>query len=160
MNWLKRNWFKISLLILALVAILFLKNGNSTENYINSEATTTEEDLKFDIDLNKLNYPLPAFTKICIPLSKQYCENGSLCSPMKPSVFLLINEVEKKYYRCDNNPCDEYDYSSSPSGIYNIIKPLPPKQGEIKLSNDGSYYETVSLGTDLFISYGACKNIQ
>ncbi|MDO8557273.1 MAG: hypothetical protein Q7R98_02305 [Candidatus Jorgensenbacteria bacterium] len=159
MNWLKENWFKIGLLALVLIGIFVFKNGNFSQND-NYQAITQTGDLKFDIDLNKLNYSLPVFTKICIPSSKQYCQSGINCSSMKPSVFLLIDEIQNKYYRCDNKPCDKYDYFPNPSGIYNIIRPLPPKHGEIKLSNDGSYYEVVSLGLDLFISYGTCQNIK
>jgi hypothetical protein len=159
--WLRQNWFKVGILLAVFVAIFVLQGAKS--NALNSKPETTPaaaENLKFDIDLATLDYPVPPFTKICIPTSKQYCQNGASCSSMKPSVFLLVDEIQNKYYRCDNKPCDEYDYSSNISGIYNVIRPLPPKQGEIKLSNDGGYYEVVSLGLDLFISQGTCKNIQ
>ena len=160
MTFLKQNWLKIAILFLILVAIFVfgikdfrIKKSNSSLNN-----PTSTEDFKFDLDITKLNYTLPTFTKICVPQYKQYCPNGTNCSPMKPSVFILVNETQKKYYRCDNKPCDEYDYNSSISGFYTVLKPIPPKQGEIKISSDGDYYETVSLGLDLYVSQGFCEN--
>ena len=163
MPWLKQNWFRMGILLfLGLVVIFYFLWRSPKENndLAQQDASSVANNLKFDIDLEKLAYPLPLATKVCIPTSKEYCPGGTSCSPMKPAVFLLIDEVQNKYYRCDNKPCDGYDYSSNVSGIYSVIHPLPPKHGEIKLSNDGTYYETVSLGLDLYISSGICKNIQ
>ena len=71
---------------LILIAILFLGLAFYWFEWRPTQIQKVE-DLKFDIDLNKLNYPLPLFNKICIPSSKQYCQSGLSCSPIKPSVF-------------------------------------------------------------------------
>ena len=158
-SFLSQNWFKFGLLVVLLLLVYaVLQTSHSIPQDENGGVVQPEPGVgEFDIDISKLNYTLPSYTSICIPTSKSYCENGTECSPMKPTVFILIDGVSDKYYRCDNNPCDEYPYTTMSSGIYTIFRPLPPKQGEIKISTAGDYIETVSLGADLFVSKGTCR---
>ncbi len=111
---------------------------------------------KFDLDLTSLSYRLPRHTRLCVPEQSEYCD-GEQCRAVKPAIFLEVDETNKRYSRCDRNPCDTYDATFEQSGIYTVIRPAPPKHGEIKMSNDGSYVETNALGLSIYINRGRCR---
>lgn len=112
--------------------------------------------LSFDIDINELSYTLPEHTMICLPEKKQLCTADG-CKDIKPTVFVLYNEDTNLIYRCDNKPCDEYETKSIKSWLYTNIEPLEPKGFLVKLSDDWSYIETVTLGLEILISQWKCK---
>lgn len=150
-NFIKENWFKLLVLIIIIVIVFYYgdKSGNIKIN--------KEQIQSFDTNLNKLTYQLPTYSKICIPDSKYTCTNEG-CIIGKPSVFVLYDKNLKKVYRCDKNPCDGYDVSEEISGEYINLNSTIPNGSIVKISNDGDYVETVSLGLD-FISYrGKCTN--
>lgn len=120
------------------------------------------DDLKFDIDLNHLTYQLPSFTKKCIPEYKLYCTQSGECNKVKPGVFVLIDEngINDLMYRCDNKPCDQNAIKTAETGMYTYYEPIATNGFVVKYSSiDNSYYETVSLGLDMYISYGKCYSL-
>jgi len=144
-----------------IVAIVVLILGFGYYNFPNENTTilSNNSELDFDVDLENLSYQLPAHSLICIPESKQLCFANNECKSTKAGVFLLIDEVNSRYSRCDNQPCDTYDASFSKSGIYTIISPLSPNHGEVKIAQDGTYTETNTLGDSVYISRGMCKKV-
>ncbi len=121
-----------------------------------SEENPSQKDLSFDININNLSYILPEYTKICIPNRKQYCTTNG-CEDIKPTVFVLYDENNNMVYRCDNNPCDGYEVTSSPSGMFTNITPVEPRGLSVKIADNGEYTESATLGLDTLISYGTCK---
>ncbi|NQV93092.1 hypothetical protein HQ403_01180 [Candidatus Kaiserbacteria bacterium] len=147
----KRNILIITIIVLIL--------GFGYYNFSNENTLTppNNSELGFNIDLENLSYQLPTHSLVCIPELKQLCSTGNECESTKVGVFLLIDEVNSKYSRCDNQPCDTYDSTFVESGIYTVINPLAPNHGEIKIAQDGTYTETNSLGDNVYISRGVCR---
>lgn len=116
----------------------------------------SKTDLAFDIDIQKLSYQLPSYTKACLPDTKQKCSDEG-CEDVKPSVFVLYDENNDIIYRCDNKPCDTYQVSRKESGQFVILEPLEPRAYSVKISADNRYVETVGFGLDILVSYGTCK---
>lgn len=143
--------------IVIVVVIIFIL-GFGYYGFSNKNTTTlpNNSELGFDIDLENLSYQLPTHSLICIPESKQFCSADNECESTKAGVFLLIDEINSKYSRCDNQPCDTYDSTFVESGIYTVINPLAPNHGEIKIAQDGTYTETNTLGEGVYISRGVC----
>ncbi len=112
----------------------------------------------FDINFNSLSYQLPYHTKICIPKVKKYCDENGICENMKPEVFVLIDKSNNFSYRCDKNPCDKYPVKILDDEFFKNIKPINDKDFNLKISSDNKYYEFVSLGLDVFLSYGECED--
>ena len=141
-----------------ILAVIVLILGFGYYNFSNENRATlpNNSELGFDIDLENLSYQLPTHSLVCIPESKQLCSSNNECEPTKASVFLLIDEVNSKYSRCDNQPCDTYDATFIENGIYTVISPLPPNHGEIKIAQDRTYTETNTLGDSVYISRGIC----
>jgi len=140
----KTKYLGIVVLLVIVALLIFSGKGDGSN-----------DELAFNVNLNALSYVLPDYTHMCIPDSKQFC-TAEGCEEMSAQVFVLVDEVNQTYSRCDNQPCDTYDSTFGSSGIYTVINPLPPNHGEVKLSQDGSYTETVSLGDDYYISRGKC----
>lgn len=115
------------------------------------------KNLAFDLDITSLSYNLPSYTQMCLPEKKQYCTSDSSCENIKPVVFLLYDEINDLIYRCDDKPCDSYEMNKTKSGLFTILEPITPQGFTVKISSDGSYVETASLGLDQYISYGKCK---
>ena len=116
-----------------------------------------EYPLWFHIVISQLNYSLPHYTKICLPETKQFCDEGK-CNNVKATVFVLYDEDNNKIYRCDNNPCDGYDTISKKSGKYVIIEPIAPRHYSVKISVDNKYIESAGLLLSTYISYGKCTS--
>ena len=150
----KNNEISWSIIGITIIVILLIYSSNNKL----AERTPDQSGLTFDIDLSSLSYQLPRHTKICIPETKQECnENG--CKQIKATVFLLIDEIRYKAYRCDNKPCDSYDINIQRSGLFTNIAPLTPKGWSIKTDSENNYTETTSFGLTKLISYGSCTRI-
>ena len=115
-----------------------------------------KDDLTFDIDVSTLSYQLPAYTKICLPKTKQQCSEAG-CEPVKPTVFILYDENNSMVYRCDNKPCDGYKIVKNESGLFTVLEPIEARAFSVKLSFDNKYIETVGFGLDTLVSHGTCK---
>ena len=137
----------------ALLINNFEENNNSAP-----EKLLSKDELKFDIDLKKLAYKLPSYTKICIPEKKYFCTNfeNKNCEQVKASIFVLYDDNNNKICRCDNKPCDCFNILSENSGLYKNITPVKPNGTMYKISNIGEYIEIVSLGLDTYLSQGNC----
>src|SRR5262249_25525019 len=70
-----------------------------------------------------------------------------------------INRVDpdrKKYIRCDQKGCDEYDMKLVRSGEYALIE-VSGRGMLAKINTAGSFMEVVTLMDQALISYGTCK---
>ena len=114
-------------------------------------------DDKFDTDIDTLTYKLPNYTKLCTPESRYDC-SANECIKGKPNIFVLYDENRDKVYRCDTEPCDEYDVKKEESGLYTNLTPITPNGSFIKLSNKDEYTEVVSLGLNVLIYKGKCTD--
>ncbi len=139
----------VPILILIFVTLFLVGCTNTSDRAISKK-------FSFDIDISNLSYTLPSYTKLCIPNRKQVCSSEG-CEAIKPTVFLVYDEINNMIYRCDNKPCDGYKVKTSQSGFYTYIEPIEPRGFTVKISNNNEYIETVSLGLDILVSYGDCK---
>ncbi len=137
--------------------ILFVLIGFLSFYYI-QQAETENEELSFDIDIYSLSYELPKHTLICLPKTKYLCVADDICENIKPSTFVLYDSTNNLLYRCDNKPCDKYDAIRERSGLFFNIEPILPRGMMMKIAEGGEYFETVSFGLDVLISYGQCYN--
>lgn len=149
-------------LFAGLIGILLLSgcttltgNNDQTNTAVTKEVNS--QDYKFDLNINSLSYQLPSYTKICTPETRYDCSTDG-CKKSKPVVFVLYDENANKVYRCDKQPCDEYDVSRNISGLYTNLTPLTPNGSLVKLSEDNQYVETVSIGLDFIVSRGQCND--
>lgn len=109
----------------------------------------------FTIDVDNLDYELPAHTLLCLPETANYQEGG-ITTELQPTVFLAIDSDNDRYSRCDRKPCDTYDATFEVIGESVTIKPLPPKNGTIIIAPDGSYVEQNVLADSLYVNRGRC----
>lgn len=102
---------------------------------------------------------LPEHYAYCLPEKKSFCSIEG-CEEVRPTVFNLIGITEGQgsyFARCDNNPCDIYPAKSNTSGIYQEFITKEPHGMLFKLSTqDNSFTEIVTLGTDSYVSVGHC----
>lgn len=156
----KRRYYILSILLLIFLCIsiyaITIQNNKGTEANT-PETTVATGNQEFDLNINALTYQLPDYTKICLPESRYDCSTKE-CIKNKPIVFILYDEYTNKVYRCDKNPCDQYDVSKETSGLYTNLTPIIPNGSLIKLSNDNKYTEIVSIGLDFIIYMGQCNN--
>jgi hypothetical protein len=64
--------------------------------------------------------------------------------------------IEKKYTRCYQKGCDEYDMKLVRSGEYALIE-VSGRGMLAKINTAGSFMEVVTLMDQALISYGTCK---
>ena len=67
-----------------------------------------------------------------------------------------IDSDRKKYTRCDQKGCDEYDMKLVRSGEYALIE-VSGRGMLAKINTAGSFMEVVTLMDQALISYGTCK---
>ena len=151
----KNNWFKVGILIVSLILIfIYFIEINQPTIEVNNLASS-DKNLSFDLNLNSLNYQLPPHNLICTPNIKFSCSKDG-CEQVKPSVFILIDNVGDKMFRCDSKPCDEYPVKLNASGNFLNVTPEEPNGMIVKISTEGDYFEKVSLGLSTLTSYGTC----
>lgn len=134
----------IAIIILGILILGFVEN------------VKIKNDKKFNVDINKLSYILPKHDMICLPDKRYFCYKDN-CSKEKPMVFLLVNKQDKIIYRCDNKPCDKYEYELSQSGVYENIRPINNNGLLYKISNIGGYTEVSTLLDGAYLTFGQCK---
>ncbi len=87
----------------------------------------------------------------------KYACNLSGCRENAVTVWNLIDLDALRFSRCDQKGCDHYTITTSVSGIFINIE-VPGHGMLARMSHDGSQYlEVVTLGTDVLVSYGACR---
>ena len=79
------------------------------------------------------------------------------CVSNRLGVFNLIDLDLGTFSRCDQNGCDEYEAKITRSGEYLVVD-VPGRGMLAKLSVNGAeYVEITTLGTAVFVSFGACR---
>jgi len=92
----------------------------------------------------------------CEPVTKHFC-SGGICEMVKPTTWNIVWPTDGKISRCDNQGCDIYEADVYTSGIF-IILEVAGRGFLLKMERDGSsYIEVATLGTDVYLSYGQCK---
>jgi len=139
------------------------QNAVSPGSSLSPAAHTPSDTMKknaavFDLDLSSLPYNLPEHTKICIPESRYDCSYNNVCTPNKPTVFLLYDQHSSRIYRCDRNPCDSYAVDATQSGGYKNLSAKTNNGSLIKISADDEYIEIATFGLDTILYSGTCKN--
>ena len=104
--------------------------------------------------------PAHGQTLRCDITEKNYCEKGQGCRPVDAKVWNIIELDRETFSRCGRSGCDEYPAHISRSGVFMIID-VPGRGVFAKQSIDGSsFVEVVTLGTTVYLSFGACSPTQ
>lgn len=74
---------------------------------------------------------------------------------MEAKVWNVIDLDAETYARCDRLGCDTYPATMSLSGMFKSLA-LPENGAMAKVGTDGSFVETVTLGTMAYVSHGRC----
>ena len=90
-------------------------------------------------------------------INAKYACSARGCDETKPGAWNVVDFEAETILRCDANGCDTYQMQAVRKGIYINIE-VPGRSMFAKMTTDGSdYVEVVSLGTDVLVSYGACR---
>lgn len=94
----------------------------------------------------------------CDATRKYYCVANEGCKQIPATTFARMNMQNRMYSRCDRNGCDDYSAAMSVSGQFLMID-VSGRGLTAKISLDCSaFHETVSLGHEVYISFGPCKS--
>lgn len=91
----------------------------------------------------------------CRITRKHVCDDGG-CRSVEAKVWNVIDLDAASYARCDSMGCDNYPAAMTMSGIYKSVA-LPEHGAMAKVGTDGTFVETVSLGTAAYVSHGRCS---
>lgn len=160
------NKYLVGIIIFLAIALLFsYSNKNShiaTETKFSNDLTDvklTSASQALAI-YEKMSSTLPQHDMYCIPKKKSSCGVDG-CKDVEAKVFVLLGKSSKPdglfLARCDNKPCDVYDVNLRQSGAFTSFETIEPLGMLFKMSTqDSSYVEIVTLGTDTLISNGVC----
>jgi hypothetical protein len=84
------------------------------------------------------------------------CRPGAGCIKHVPRTTSRVDSDRKKYTRCYQKGCDEYDMKLVRSGEYALIE-VSGRGMLAKINTAGSFMEVVTLTDQALISYGTCK---
>lgn len=85
---------------------------------------------------------------------KQVCDEEE-CRAVEAEVWNVIDLEAETYARCDRLGCDTYPATMSLSGMFKSVA-LPESGAMAKVGTDGSFVETVTMGTTAYVSHGRC----
>ncbi len=95
----------------------------------------------------------------CDIVTKFFCGADSGCQKNEVSVWNTVDLDTQEFSRCDQNGCDTYPVSTTPSGKFTIID-VPGHGMFAKMTADGSdYVEVVSVLTGVLVSFGQCHSM-
>lgn len=75
------------------------------------------------------------------------------------STYTLMDFDTASLSRCDDKGCDTYKVIWQQSGLYTNIQSEEPRGFLIKISNEGEYFEMVSIQLDTLLYFGRCWNL-
>lgn len=137
-------------LITGLVAAALLAGCGEAAGPSGREA---EPDDAIARDLTKLG-DLSSGKLDCRITRKHVCDDDG-CRPVEAKVWNVIDLDAPSYARCDSMGCDTYPAAMTMSGIYKSVA-LPQHGAMAKVGTDGTFVETVTLGTVAYVSHGRC----
>ena len=92
----------------------------------------------------------------CTPSQKFFCTKEG-CKTAPAEVRAVIDTDKQTYSRCDKNGCDKYDATMSIGGIYlNVSVPGKSVTAKVEIPSL-QYFETISAGLGVYISFGRCS---
>ena len=92
---------------------------------------------------------------LCTPTIKSYCSAG-VCKPTAATTWAKVDQPKGSYSRCDKAGCDAYSAKFSPSGVFQTVE-VPGRAMLARLGPNGEFVEIATLGTDVYVSYGKCR---
>lgn len=96
-----------------------------------------------------------AKTYQCAFSVKQMCtETG--CTPVKPSVWVKLDDVAQTYSRCDAQGCDDHQAAFRHRGATHTVE-IPGAGTFLKFMDSGEASEVVSQITMVYVSHGRCE---
>lgn len=164
-------WIVIGVLLFAFMMFTVFApralSDKSIEQQVVSDASSFNQPISGIDDYAKMNSlyqkrysTLPSHALYCLPAKKSYCSPDG-CNDIPPTVFNIVGRDSNGIFigRCDNKPCDTYEAEITESVGYLSIDTKEPHGMTFKMSKqDGAYTESVTLGTDTFVSTGFCHN--
>ena len=88
--------------------------------------------------------------------TKYYCTPDEACISWQTTVWNLIDRETGTYSRCDQQGCDTYTATFVLSGDFTVIE-IPGRSILAKLSVLDVFTEIVTLGNDVYLSFGSCS---
>jgi hypothetical protein len=99
--------------------------------------------------------PSPEHAWNCDFTTKYRC-TAEGCDPVTPTISITMGPEFDFYSRCDANGCDTRRARYSVSGEF-LIAEVTGSGAFAKVSPDLAITEVVSLGHEVFVSYGTCR---
>ncbi len=95
----------------------------------------------------------------CDIAQKFACTASGGCQENVIKVWNTVDFDAQEFSRCDQNGCDTYTMSITPSGEFTIID-VPGHGMFAKMTADGSdYVEAISVLTGVLVSFGQCHSM-
>lgn len=178
MIWLKKNWFKVGILI-AVFSVVYLfyyssrvnqakesiKTENDAVNFSNIDAIPPDQALRTAFNESLQQSAMADIAELsCFPSSRYEC-NLEGCTPAAPTTYYFVDYGTDNgtYFRCDAKGCDSYPVKVVLSGNYTQFVPslgqamLFKVAGGDLLDNKGEFVDVATLGTTTLISFGKCE---
>lgn len=178
MTWLKKNWFKVGILIAVFSLVYsfyydsriyqFKENIKTEKEVVDSsdiDAIPPDQALKEAFNESSQHSAMADIAELsCFPSSRYEC-NLEGCAPAIPETYYFVDYGTESgtYFRCDAEGCDSYPIKVAPSGNYTQFIPsqgqamLLKVAGDDPLINKGEFVDIATLGTTTLISFGKCE---
>ena len=93
----------------------------------------------------------------CEIMQKFNCSHVAGCQVVQNTIHINFDPDSKTYSRCDKNGCDDLSAEFSISGDFiNIAIPASGMLAKVSIDRT-SFEEVVTLGSQVFVSFGLCK---